>query len=237
MASVPLDELYAEPARRAIEAAGGAVLQKSPARIQTDAGGGVESVRAGSVKIETRAVISAVPWHSLGRIWAVTPSPIQPIVDRASALGSSPIVTVNFWFEEPVMSEAFVGLIGGPMHWVFDKGTILRARVGHLSVVASGAVELAAMDNAAITAAARRQLEQALPATAKARIVRTVVVREHRATFSLAPGSPLRPPAATPLRGFFLAGDWTDTGLPGTIEGAVLSGHRAAELVIRDRGQ
>ena len=74
------------------------------------------------------------------------------------------------------------------------------------------------MDNAAITAVARRQLEQALPATAKARLVRTVVVREHRATFSLAPGGPPRPQAVTPLRGFYLAGDWTDTGLPGTID-------------------
>jgi uncharacterized protein with NAD-binding domain and iron-sulfur cluster len=65
-----------------------------------------------------------------------------------------------------------------------------------------------------------------------------VVVREHRATFSLAPGGPLRPRNETPLEGFYLAGDWTDTGLPGTIESAVVSGHRAAALAIayvRDR--
>jgi hypothetical protein len=175
-----------------------------------------------------------VPWHALARIWAVTPSPIQSLVDRASALGSSPIVTVNFWFDGPVMAEPFVGLIGGPMHWVFDKSAIFSEPAGHLSIVASGAVELAAMDNAAITVVARRQLEEALPATMNARLVRTVVVREHRATFSLAPGGPPRPPAETPLRGFYLAGDWTDTGLPGTIEGAAQSGRAAAELAIRD---
>ena len=240
MASVPLDELYAEPARRVVESTGGAVLQKSPARIQTNAAVGVEAVDAGSVRIEAPAVISAVPWHALGRIWAATPTSIQSTVDRATALGSSPIVTVNFWFDGPVMSEPFVGLIGGPMHWVFDKGAILQLREGprgHLSVVASGAVELAAMDNAGVTAAARRQLEQALPATATARLLRTVVVREHRATFSLAPDSPPRPPAATPIRGFYLAGDWTDTGLPGTIEGAVRSGNLAAELVLREAGR
>jgi zeta-carotene desaturase len=248
MASVPLDELYAEPAKRVVEAAGGAVLQKSSARIRTRPEGGIESVEAGSVSIETPAVISTVPWHALGRIWAVTPQSIRPIVDRAAALGSSPIVTVNFWFDGPVMAEPFIGLVGGPMHWVFDKSAIFnppspggfggtRAAPGHLSIVSSGAVELAAMDNAAITTAARRQLERALPATAKARLVRTVVVREHRATFSLAPGGPLRPPAVTPLRAFYLAGDWTDTGLPGTIEGAVRSGHTAADLVIQNRGQ
>jgi uncharacterized protein with NAD-binding domain and iron-sulfur cluster len=63
--------------------------------------------------------------------------------------------------------------------------------------------------------------------------MRSVVVREHRATFSLLPGAPTRPGTETPLSGFYLAGDWTDTGLPGTIESAVVSGHRAAEAVIR----
>jgi zeta-carotene desaturase len=253
MASVPLDELYAEPARRVVEAAGGAVLPKSSARILLNSAGGIESVDAGSARIETAAVISTVAWHALGRIWSdAAPTSMQPLIANATALGSSPIVTVNFWFDGPVMTEPFVGLIGGPMHWVFDKSAILhvegprvsfsgkpelktKPEVGHLSIVASGAVDLAAMDNAAITAAARRQLEQALPATAKAQLVRTVVVREHRATFSLAPGSPPRPAAETPIRGFYLAGDWTDTGLPGTIEGAVRSGHTAADLVIRDR--
>jgi zeta-carotene desaturase len=61
-----------------------------------------------------------------------------------------------------------------------------------------------------------------------------VVVRERRATFSLAPGSPPRPGTRTSLAGFYLAGDWTDTGLPATIEGAVLSGHLAADAVLMD---
>jgi uncharacterized protein with NAD-binding domain and iron-sulfur cluster len=62
--------------------------------------------------------------------------------------------------------------------------------------------------------------------------VRAVVVREHRASFSLAPGSPPRPPTTTGVPGFFLAGDWIDTGLPGTIEGAALSGRLAADAVL-----
>ncbi len=174
-----------------------------------------------------------MPWHALGRIWAGTaPAAIDPLVKNASALGSSPIVTVNLWFESSPMSEPFVGLIGGPMHWVFDKSAVFSEPAGHLSIVASGATGLVGMDNAGIIAAARRQLDRALPATANTRLLRAVVVREHRATFSLAPGMPPRPPATTPLRGFYLAGDWTDTGLPGTIEGAVVSGHRAAKLAI-----
>ncbi|HEY6357051.1 MAG TPA: FAD-dependent oxidoreductase, partial [Vicinamibacterales bacterium] len=74
------------------------------------------------------------------------------------------------------------------------------------------------------------ELRRLLPAAAAARCVRSVVVREPRASFSIAPGSPPRPTAVTSVRGLFLAGDWTDTGLPATIEGAVLSGHRAATI-------
>jgi hydroxysqualene dehydroxylase len=239
MASVPLDELFAEPAAKVIEAAGGIVLKKSPARIHMNQQGAIESVDAGTARIDTRVVISAVPWHALGRIWdGEAPASIQPVIANGSALGSSPIVTVNLWFDNAVMAEPFVGLIGGPMHWVFDKSAIFSAQglgrpSGHLSVVSSGATELAAMDNAAIADAVLKQLGRALPLTASRTLLRSVVVREHRATFSLAPGGPPRPPAATGLRGFYLAGDWTDTGLPGTIEGAVQSGRTAAEAAIR----
>lgn len=237
MSSVPLDELYAEPARHVVESAGGAILKKSPARVQINREGSIECVDTGATRIHTSVVVSTVPWHALGRIWhGGPPAAIQPLVENGASLGSSPIVTVNLWFDAAVMSEPFIGLIGGPMHWVFDKSAILASKhkSGHLSIVASGAIELAAMDNAAITAAATRQLETSLPETATSRLLRSVVVREHRATFSLAPGGPARPPAMTELRGFYLAGDWTDTGLPGTIEGAVRSGNTAAELVIRD---
>jgi uncharacterized protein with NAD-binding domain and iron-sulfur cluster len=91
------------------------------------------------------------------------------------------------------------------------------------------------MDNAAVTRAAIDHLARALPQSRTRTVKRSVVVREHRATFSLAPGAPPRPAAISPLAGLYLAGDWTDTGLPGTIEGAILSGHRAADAVIRSR--
>jgi uncharacterized protein with NAD-binding domain and iron-sulfur cluster len=117
------------------------------------------------------------------------------------------------------------------MHWIFNKAAIVGGNANHLSVVASGADDLTRQDNDRITAVAMDQLRLALPSLAARRVRRSVVVREHRATFSLAPGGPPRPRAVTPLPGFILAGDWTDTGLPGTIEGAVQSGHAAASLI------
>jgi uncharacterized protein with NAD-binding domain and iron-sulfur cluster len=100
------------------------------------------------------------------------------------------------------------------------------------TVVASGAEGLLRRDNGDLAALAERELRACLPGAAGAVCVRALVVREARATFSLAPGTPVRPATVTPLPGFFLAGDWTDTGLPGTIEGAVQSGHRAAEAAM-----
>jgi squalene-associated FAD-dependent desaturase len=230
---VPLDDLFAAPARALIESAGGAVRLRTPARIVLAGDGTIAHVRAGGACIETAAVVSAVPWHAFARLWdGGVPPPLAAVAAGAAALQPSPIVTVNLWVDGPVMATRFIGLVGGPMHWVFDKSAIFGTRAGHLSVVASGAADLAAMENRDVTRAAVHQLRRALPELKARRVLRSVVVREHRATFSLAPGGPPRPPARTPLPGFYLAGDWTDTRLPATIEGAAASGHAAADAVL-----
>jgi zeta-carotene desaturase len=231
----PLDEIYAEPARRYIEARGGAVLTRSSARVAVD-GGAVRGVRTAGETIEATSVISTVPWHAIGRLWdSGPPALLAPMVTDAARHRSSPIVSVNLWVDGPVTGEQFVGLVGGPFHWLFDKGAILdRApdRRGHIALVASGALDLVNRENTEVTERAMSQLRRTFPRMAERTVRRSVVVREHRATFSVAPGGPPRPPATTALAGFYLAGDWTDTGLPGTIEGAVASGHRASRLVL-----
>ncbi len=143
-----------------------------------------------------------------------------------------PIVTVNLWYDRRVMDEAFVGLPGRAMQWVFDKRIAFGEEFSHLSLVASGAETLVRDDADVLVERAAREVADALPGARAATLVRGTVIREKRATFSLAPGQPPRPGVQTPLRGLFLAGDWIDTGLPGTIESAVLSGHMAAGAVI-----
>ena len=118
---------------------------------------------------------------------------MAPTAAAAATMTSSPIVTVNLWLDGPITSEPFIGLVGGPMHWIFNKSALYADRTSHLSIVASGAVDLVSHDNAAITDAAWRQLQRALPTAAARRVTRSVVVREHRATFSVAPGAPSRP--------------------------------------------
>ncbi|MSO83559.1 MAG: squalene-associated FAD-dependent desaturase, partial [Acidobacteria bacterium] len=125
-----------------------------------------------------------------------------------------------------------VGLPGRTMQWVFDKRTVFGEQASHLSLVSSGAEEVVSRSNEALVALAVSEVRDALPAARSATLVRGVVVREKRATFSVAPGQPQRPTTRTSVPGLFLAGDWIDTGLPATIEGAVASGHWAAEAAI-----
>jgi hypothetical protein len=145
-----------------------------------------------------------------------------------------PIVTVNLWYDCRVMEEAFVGLPGRDMQWVFDKRFAFGGETSHLSLISSGAVRLARMTNEELVALADREMREALPGARAARLTRATAIREKQATFSLAPGQPSRPGTRTAVDGLYLAGDWIDTGLPGTIESAVISGHRAAAVILAE---
>jgi squalene-associated FAD-dependent desaturase len=228
----PLHQMYAEPARRYVEARGGSVRTGAAARIRI-APDAALTVEAAGERWTAATVISAVPWFALpGLIEGGAPA-LEPILDRARRMASSPMVTVNLWFDRQVMDEPFLGLPGRAMQWVFDKRAVFGGEASHLSLVSSGAAALVALANDALIARTHQELLDALPAVRDAKLVRATVIREPHATFSLAPGQPARPASATPVRGFFLAGDWIDTGLPATIESAVRSGHLAAEAALQ----
>jgi squalene-associated FAD-dependent desaturase len=223
----PLDQLYAEPARRWLEDAGHQLRIGAPARLL------VEGARAVGVEIDGERtvaghVVSSVPWFAFPAFAASVPA-LADLSASAGAMRASPIVTVNLWLDRTVTDAPFVGLPGRTFQWVFDKGRLFGETWSHLSLTSSGAEDIVGWTNDALVAHARRELAEALPAAASAIVRRSTAVRERRATFSLAPGEPQRPGVDTPVQGLFLAGDWTDTGLPATIEGAVASGHRAAE--------
>ena len=227
---VPLDVLYAKPAAHWLAARGSDVRSASAARIVCD-GDTVSHVEVRGDRIEAPAVVCAVPWHALERTLRRPPAALSRVVADASATGSSPIVTVNLWLDRAVTDVPFVGLPGRTMQWIFDKRQAFGDAASHLSLVSSGAEAIVAQSNSELVELALREVRDALPAARDAAVTRAVVVREKRATFSLAPGQPRRPLTVTPVRGLVLAGDWIDTGLPATIESAVVSGHRAAAAV------
>ena len=224
----PLHEMYAEPARAFITAGGGEVRTSALARVQIRSGR-IDSVDVRGELFPAPAVVAAVPWFGLRALFGPAPAAeLEAVLGCVAGMAPMPIVTVNLWYDRPVMSEAFVGLPGRTMQWVFDKRIAFGGTASHLSLVASGATAIVGATNDALTDLAAREVEASLPGARGIWPTHATVVREKQATFSLAPGQPARPGTRTPIDGLFLAGDWTDTGLPATIEGAVVSGNRAA---------
>jgi squalene-associated FAD-dependent desaturase len=232
--AVPLDQLYAEPAREWLIDRGNDVRVNAPARVVID-GQRLRGVRVRDEVIEAPIVISTVPWHSLHALFDQVPAGLEQTIANATELASLPIVTVNLWFDAAVMQEPLVGLPGRNFQWIFDRRAIIGGEASHLSLVSSGAEAIVAQTNDALTATALGEVRDALPAARSATLRKSLVVREKRSTFSLAPGAPPRPGARTAIEGLLLGGDWTDTGLPATIESAVLSGHRAAAIATSAR--
>jgi hydroxysqualene dehydroxylase len=223
-----LDELYTVPARAFIERGGGDVRTSTPVTIGCDP----LQVQLRGERLDARAVICAVAWYSLPAVFPGSPHALAPVLAAAAGTSASPIVTVNLWFDRPVTRGMFVGLPGRAMQWVFDKRALFGDQTSHLSLVSSGAAALVNLENQAIVDVALRELRAAFPAAREATLRRAVAVREKRATFSVAPGQPGRPAIQTAVPGLFLASDWIDTGLPATIESAVIAGHAAADSVV-----
>jgi zeta-carotene desaturase len=226
----PLDELYARPAESYLEKRRGAVRCQSPAQVRCAPRLSVVTARGD--ELTAPAVICAVPWYALQDAFPDRPPALAAVLDAAARTDASPIVTVNLWLDRAVTEHPFVGLPGRAMQWVFDKRELFGERASHLSLVSSGADTLVGRTNDELVELAVSELRTALPAACAAELRRAVVVRERRATFSVAPGQPPRPGARTAVPGLFLAGDWIETGLPATIEGAVRSGHAAAAAVL-----
>jgi squalene-associated FAD-dependent desaturase len=229
--TTPLHEMYAAPARRFVEARGGEVRTNALARL-TLRNRQIAGIDVRGEPVQARHVIAAVPWHGLETLVQGDTSPLDVILANAANMTSRAIVTVNLWYNRTVMQDEFVGLPGRQMQWVFDKRLAFGESASHLSLVASGADALVGYDAERLIATAAAEVAASIPGARDAALVRGTVVREKRATFSVAPGQPARPEVDTPVDGLFLAGDWINTGLPGTIESAAVAGHRAAQSAI-----
>jgi len=184
--------------------------------------------------IQARAVLSAVPCFQLGRL---LPPDLLPSFPAVTALRPAPIISINLWFDRPVTDLDFVGLRGTILQWLFNKGKIFGSPDGYVSLVISGAHQHIYRSREELLAIALRELRDLLPMARQATLAHSIIIKERFATFSPRPDAErLRPPSTTTVRGFYLAGDWTATGLPATIEGAVKSGYTAAEAILSDFG-
>ena len=148
-------------------------------------------------------------------------------------------MNVHVWYDRPVMDEPFTAVVDSPVQWIFNR-TAMGGGDGaahHLAISISGARDEVDVPRAELAEAMSAELAVLLPRARAARILDTAVVKEPQATFAQAPGQAARRPGtATPLPGVALAGAWTATGWPATMEGAVRSGIAAARHVMAPPG-
>jgi squalene-associated FAD-dependent desaturase len=242
--TVPLGDLYGLRLERWLAEHGVALrLTTGVRQVLADDEGGLAGValRSGE-RIAADFVVLATPFD---RVAALIPGPIAarlPWLEGLARLESAPITGIHLWFDREVVADDHAVIVGRTIQWMFNH-TALQGRraVGdrgqYLQLVVSAAYDLAGQTNAEVLEVALRDLAALWPATAGARLLRWRVVTEHGATFAVRPGvDRLRPAQRTDVDGLFLAGDWTDTGWPATMEGAVRSGYRAAEGILGDLG-
>jgi squalene-associated FAD-dependent desaturase len=214
--AAPFRRLHADPAQAAIEDGGGRVQLSS-------------AVRADDLDelLAEGPVVLAVPPHAAADFVPVD----------ADGLGDSPIVNLHVHYDRRVLAEPLAAALDSPVQFVFDRTVAAGAREGQLLAVSlSHAVEEIGMSVAALRERYLPALERLLPAARGATVLDFAATHEPRATFRTAPGARrLRPGALTSRTGLYLAGAWTDTGWPATMEGAVRSGVAAARAALATR--
>jgi squalene-associated FAD-dependent desaturase len=234
---IPLSELHADHAVAALDRAGADVRTSTPVERVEATGAGI-AVTTATGHIDAEAVVVAVPHDVAAKLLAGAVDEAR----RWPELGASPIVNVHLVYDRPVIDEEFVAVVDSPLQFVFDRtassGLGDRSSRGEqcLAVSLSAATAWIAAPADALAAMANAELARLFPAAAAARLLDSVVVRERAATFAGRPGTRrLRPGPVTGVRGLYVAGAWTDTGWPATMEGAVRSGVAAAEAVVGGR--
>jgi squalene-associated FAD-dependent desaturase len=238
---VPLGELY-DGCRHVIERGGGEVLLRAGARGFLVNGNRVEGVERDDGSTESADYyLAAVPQDVLPGLLPVQIVEHEPVFSNLRNLRTSPITGVHLWFDKVVMDEPFLTLLDGTTQWIFNKTQLYggAAKNGgqYLQLVISASYSLVPRTRQEIIALCLDELREALPAVRSAALIKGTVVKETSATFSPELGSDRwRPSQKSPLPNLFLAGDWTATGWPSTMEGAVRSGYLAAEAILSDAG-
>ncbi|WP_367123453.1 hydroxysqualene dehydroxylase HpnE [Streptomyces phytohabitans] len=242
----PLGDLHDGLARAALDRAGVRTLPHTRVRAVSRAPYGgwrvaasrrAEPVRGRPEELDADAVVLAVPQHEAYRL---LPDGALPEPDRLLRIGDAPILNVHVVYDRRVLRRPFFAALGSPVQWVFDRTgpSGLSGGGQYLALSQSAAADEIDTPVADLRRRYLPELARLLPAARSAAVRDFFVTRERAATFAPAPGvGRLRPPARTALPGLVLAGAWTDTGWPATMEGAVRSGVEAAREALGGHGR
>lgn len=223
VANVPLSQLYDKPIATQVR------LSTRIQQILYDTAlnriTGVQMLSGETLRAD--AVILATAPDAAVRMLSTLP-PMHNIANRLITMEQAPIIGAHLFYDRPVMQLPHLALIGTTLQWLFRKDTAGT----HIHGVISAAQDLVATDQTALSAQFDQEVRQLLPDAREAKLLRSIIIKEKRATFRPLPGiDHLRPTQKTPIRNLALAGDYTQTGWPGTMEGAVRSGYRAAQAL------
>lgn len=235
--AVPLSQLYGE-ATSYIEGRGGRVhLRAAVESVSWD--GDSVCVRAGGGAIRADYAVLATPFNVLEKLLPDTPE-LEPLREQTHFFGTAPITGIHLWFDREVTPLEHAVLLERTIQWMFQKSKILATRRdtpqdgSYIELVVSASKSLVEKPRGEIIDLAVRELAEYFPAVREAKLTKATVIKEIHATFSPVPGSDTyRPSHISPWPRLFLAGDWTATGWPSTMEGAVRSGYGAAEALAR----
>lgn len=234
-ARVGLSAIAGVPGQRFIEDRGGTMLMGKAVRAIRLDGDSVDSVELtdGSV-LRADAYVSALPFDVL--LQSLPPEQARkPFFAAAAGLSSAPIVGVHLWYDRTVMEQEFMAFLGSPIQWVFNRSRIQGDNGSpgqYVCISLSGAWDFIDRPKDDLRDLFTEEMRRLFPAARDAVVEKSLVIKQPEATFRCMPGvAAHRPSQATPIPNLFLAGEWTDTDWPSTMEGAVRSGVYAAEAL------
>jgi squalene-associated FAD-dependent desaturase len=233
---VPLQALHGDAAARVLGRCGASVrLRARVASIDAEANG-VRVRCADGAQLEGDALILAAPHEAAA---SLLPARAGLDAQALRGLGRSPIVNLHVVYERRVTDHALAAGVGTPLEWIFDRSdTAGLDRGQYLAITLSAANAYVGMRIEEFRGIFLPELARLFPRARDTRVLRFMVTCERAATFQQAPGTRrARPGARTELRNLYLAGAWTDTGWPATMESAVRSGYRAARCALQDVGR
>ncbi|MGA7170623.1 MAG: FAD-dependent oxidoreductase, partial [Candidatus Sulfotelmatobacter sp.] len=189
-------------------------------------------------------LILALPFNTVGAVLPQTPD-AAPLHEDLTHFESCPITGIHLWFDRQITELDHAVLLDRTIQWMFHKSRLLTTRAAadsqasgsYIELVVSASKSLIDRSRPEIVDLALKEVREFFPVAREATLLKSAVIKEVHATYSPRPGiDAYRPSQSTPWPQVFLAGDWTATGWPATMEGAVRSGYLAAEALIRVAG-
>jgi squalene-associated FAD-dependent desaturase len=242
MSTVPLSELY-QGARSYLEARRGSVqLNTAVESAAWDEQQRQWTIQTQGGEVTSQMLVLALPFEATAKLLPNLPEnpAAAELATQLKTLEHWPICSVHLWFDREITELNHAVLLDRDVHWMYHKSRwqpIRDSKTSYVELVVSASREFAALSREDALARATSQLAEFFPAVRQAKVVKSALIKEMRATFGVPPGvDSSRPAAVSPWPNCFLAGDWTATGWPSTMESAARSGHLAAEALCRRLG-